>query len=409
MNRQSRVWGMFFGLSLATACYEAPDGDTGPKPSVVTMFDLDRILTANPKEAALPLPGGIPFAGRFARMGSNLVAKTIPAFADGQIAAYITTEYWNQIPEIWVQPMYVLTTGRDATGKWVETANGPIFSVAPVGRDGKTSAFYSPYWQVYYVTVPATNSRVYRSVREIFADQLPMEAGEPRLCSLVPMNATVETFANATDSTVMETRHPITGTPAGSVGMGKGYVDGVEFKVFSFGKNRFTYDKNTRVVDEQPLFIPVVRDKASGGLLLSGLPTILGSRGLYQPKDGAVIGKNSPNFGSFWRLYLLQLPTGAATIIPPAENNTTDFYSYQRTVLAQSAEAIEVLPGMVPDDFSLRVLLNKDCATLLTAPQDCIWLDSQDAIEAKLPRSAIIDTGITANCPFILYKGKPVP
>jgi hypothetical protein len=394
MIRQSRVGGILLGLTLC-ACYEAPDGDKGPRPSVVTMFDLDRILAANPGEATLPLPGGIPFAGRFARVGADLIAKVIPAFAEGKLAAYITTEYWNQIPEVWVQPMYILTTGRDATGRWVQTANAPIFSIAPVGHDGKTSAFYSPYWQVYYVTVPATNSKVYRSVREIYADKLPMEAGEPRLCSLVPMNATVET------------KHPITMTDTGNVSIGKGFVDGVEFKVFGFGQNRFTYNRTTREVDEQPLFIPIVRNKNGGGPLLAGLPAVLGVRGLYQPKTGAVIGDNTPNFGSLWRVYLVVIPNGAGVQIPA--NDTA--FDLQVSVLMASAGNNAVVRNEQPkNEYTLRVLLNP---TSCTAPdvdpgKGCRWLDSQDAIESTVPRGDIIDTGITANCPFVIYNGAAV-
>ncbi len=395
MIRQSRVWGTLLGMSLVCACHEAPDADTGPQPSVVTMFDLDRTLAADPNAPTLPLPGGIPFAGRFARVGADLVAKVIPAFAQGDVAAYITTEYWNQIPEVWVQPMYVLTTGRDATGNWVPTANLPIFSVAPVGRDGKTSAFYTPYWQVYYVTVPPTNTKIYRSVHEIFADKLPMEAGEPRLCSLVPMNATVEN------------RHPITMTETGGVSMGKGFVDDVEFKVFGFGRNRFTYDPTTRVVDEQPLFIPVVRNKDGGGLLLAGLPAILGIRGLYQPATGALIGTNTPNFGSFWRVYLVLLPHGAGVQIPAKDNE----FSYQVSALAASAANNTVVRNdQLRNGYTLRVLINP---TTCIRPDgelgnDCRWLDSQDAIESNVPRGDILDTGITANCPFVIFKGTAV-
>jgi hypothetical protein len=43
-----------------------------------------------------------------------------PAFTEGGFSPYVSTNLWLDMPEVWIQPMYMLVTGstrRRATGR----------------------------------------------------------------------------------------------------------------------------------------------------------------------------------------------------------------------------------------------------------------------------------------------------
>ena len=101
---------------------------------------------------------------------------------------YITTDFWANYPQIWLEPMYILVTA------WNDKAPGanrlrdennqpspPIFSI------GTHSAFWSPFWQTLYVEVPSgTPSAKYTSTRQLFDDHLVMHPGPDRFASIAP-------------------------------------------------------------------------------------------------------------------------------------------------------------------------------------------------------------------------------
>src|SRR5205085_8845979 len=91
-----------------------------------------------------------PFAGAPALQRPDVDGLNVyPAFSEGQPAAYTTTEVWQHFPAVWLQPLYIAITGFvDGAPKFLPAA-APIFGV------GTRTRFYSPYWQIYYVTVPA--------------------------------------------------------------------------------------------------------------------------------------------------------------------------------------------------------------------------------------------------------------
>ena len=73
----------------------------------------------------------------------------IPAFADGQTAAYVVAEVWQKIPDAWLQPWYSLYQAPASGGPPVRlaTVDGVIDVVPP-------SFFDSPFWQLIDVTIP---------------------------------------------------------------------------------------------------------------------------------------------------------------------------------------------------------------------------------------------------------------
>ncbi len=61
-----------------------------------------------------------------------------PAFANGDVAAYVITEIWDTHPDPWVQPIYHVEAARRCASR-------------PCWASGVDSTFYSPYWRIYDV------------------------------------------------------------------------------------------------------------------------------------------------------------------------------------------------------------------------------------------------------------------
>jgi hypothetical protein len=122
-----RRGGIAVALVLAAACGAPP----GPDPW--TLWTIDTLAARGDpavvqKGVTLPLLSS-PFAsGMVQQAHSNDGLTVFPAFSEGQPAAYMTTEIWQNFDAVWVQPLYV-----DRSGK-----NLPVFGV------DATTRFYSP-------------------------------------------------------------------------------------------------------------------------------------------------------------------------------------------------------------------------------------------------------------------------
>src|SRR5438128_1229469 len=145
------------GIALVTACACSPP----PRPAgeLATMSALiDGARANSPDGAASVTLRGQPLrflsdpytAGQQMQDPDRDGLAVQPAFADARPAAFVTTEIWDGFPRVWAQPLYVLVTGFDAQqGPRALPGALPIFGLSPASR------FYSPYWQTYYLTVPA--------------------------------------------------------------------------------------------------------------------------------------------------------------------------------------------------------------------------------------------------------------
>src|SRR6185369_129603 len=78
------------------------------------------------------------------------------AFTEGQGSAYITTDFWRDWNEIWIEPMYVLVTewnAEDPEQNRLPAVPGGTEPSGPIFTVGTGSKFYSPYHRVVYVEV----------------------------------------------------------------------------------------------------------------------------------------------------------------------------------------------------------------------------------------------------------------
>ena len=344
------------------------------------------------------------------------------AFAEGQPMGYMTTDFWANYDRIWVQPMYFLVTKWDAEAPAANrlqepdgTPAGAIFSVGP------DSAFYSPFWSVFYVVVPpGTTPGTYTSARQLFDAGLPMHPGANRFASIAP--ATVDLpdeqdvtgqyqsitsvdqsmFSVDINDYLLPAANPksladtqFSRMLASATRSRSGWIDGRPVEYLDFGPDNFTANAAQEVQDV-PLYVFRYR-KADGTDDFLGAPNVGGVAPPFSGVGGYVSATNRPHFGGLWRLYLANLPPGAAML--------------------DKSMATSPLSGSVPEllkDRVLRVALNGvSCFPLLKssegATDNCTWLDSQRALEANLGPSALGRTGLQPACPFVMWNMVAVP
>ena len=175
--------------------------------------------------------------------------KIIPAFSEGQPAAYVMPEVWAYFDEVWVQPWYVLVTAWDAkspTQNRAKTADGmnapPVFDVGP------RSLFYSPLWLRYFAVLPAgADPAAYTSAERIFDEKLPIYPNVAWTYSVRPDNVGLGTAPVV---------HPFLQTPVAGFLEDEptSWVDGESMGYFDEGSGNFTFRTADLVVDEVPLY-----------------------------------------------------------------------------------------------------------------------------------------------------------
>jgi hypothetical protein len=325
------------------------------------------------------------------------------AFSEGQPMGYITTDFWANYPQIWLEPMYILVTA------WNDKAPGanrlldennqpspPIFSI------GTHSAFWSPFWQTFYVEVPAgTPSAKYTSTRQLFDDKLVMHPGPNRFASIAPAGLSLpsaDDISTAILNLAPNVAAYLKGKLEDVVASSKtefGWLDGVLMPFFDFGTDNFDANGDQEIQDV-PLFLFEKYD-SNGVLKPLGVSNVGGVAPLFSHVPGRVSAGNRPQFGALWRLHIVTLPPKAAVF------TTTD-------------EAAAITPGgMVTaadlDTMVGRVALDAGCFEHLAATglAACTWLDSQRAIEDNLGEKAIQRTDLQPACPFVMFNGLPVP
>lgn len=389
---------------LSTACGqragdEAPPPPSGPVPRIWTLRHLrERAATAVPLPAGLaaltsgepvtprgrPLPQWSPPYHRLERLqaqgqdGFNV----LPAFAEGRPAAYAVLDVWEHMPEVWVQPWYVLVTRYDAARPDAHRLKGAL----PVVDIGDDSVFYSPFWEVTYVVVPQdTPPDRYRSAVDLYAAGLPMYRGGGLLAPLVPADV-VPAVAEGGATPL----RPLSGDGLGAPARGEAWLRGRRVSYLDFGTRAFTWNTSAEhngVVDETPLYLFATAD-ASGRPVPLGLPAVLGTS----------------SRGALMRPHLVLLPPGASPFVP------SELASLKASLRERGVAVVDAHPTAEQlaeaKDYVLRVALNPECFQDLTRfPQACRWLDSRAAVEAAVEPAAVFRQDVLFTAPQLAFAG----
>jgi hypothetical protein len=374
------------GLALAAAaCSEAP---RPPNPRLWTIFDLQP-RSADPTAAVAAdagLPGGVPVAQVLGADGFTLAVRDTLDVYD---AAYVTTEVWAHYDRVWIQPMYVLVTGFDAGAPVPVKVDGkvqPIFSVGPA------SGFYSPFWQTFYVQVPAdVVPEALSSVRAILDSGYALVPGPGRTVSLVPDGTTLPVS-------------PELGVPRA----GQGWIDGTPISFLDFGTGMFTWDASG-VVAETPLY-HFVFPTADGTFVALDVPTVAAPGPPGSNLGAPPTVDNQLRYAAYWRLYTVNVPLTAAVFAPPDQTDPGFLDALKTTALSLD---VTYSPDVASNPDVARYIghVSASPTCFAASPLDleaCPWLDTQDHIEGRIDPSAIEPTAITVTCPVVSVNGKPI-
>jgi hypothetical protein len=291
---------------------------------------------------------------------------------------------------------------------------------------GPRSAFYSPFWETFYVELDAgVEDGTYKTVRDILAAGLRIHRGPGRLVAVVPPGMRPQPGADLPPPFDRAVAPLVTA----AAGMGRegsplentAWIDGQDepVEVLDFGPDRFEWNERGELV-EQPLFFFFRRGGAGRPTPLLNAPRIGGTGPIFARRP-APAPANRPLFGSFWRLYAVHLPPGRGIVFIPSGPR---YEAFRKAWADESGEPGYAGPQVVlapsdwpPDDaakaeaFALKVALEAPGAECLKAAADlskCRWLDSQEAIETFLPHG-VEPSEITVSCPYLGYAGAPVP
>jgi hypothetical protein len=364
------------------------------RPQLWTMFDIHKAYMSG--QAVAPtesFPGGFP-PDTFVNAGPDGTAtlKIIPAFSEGDTAAYVIPELWVNFDEIWVQPWYVLVTAwneRSTGQNRLRNAEGmsapPVFDVHP------RSLFYSPFWLVFYAVVPEDSPLdKYTNAELLFDEKRPIYPGPPWIYSVRPDAITLPPMP----------QHPYLKKPVATFlnQAPESWVDGEAMPYFNEGANNFKYDDKL-VVEEVPLFILARRD-AAGNPQSIGAPHVIGTGPLLARRPADAPG-GRPRFGSATRLHFAVVSATAAAFDP-------DMYPDATAALVAKMLDPEAYRGRVASNGIKVAETDRPCFMMPDFPISCRWLDSQGAIEDAVGIINIQRTEVVACSPVVFYGGKGI-
>ncbi|QSQ26286.1 hypothetical protein JY651_15715 [Pyxidicoccus parkwayensis] len=397
---------------LSTGCGSraGDEAPTGPVPRIWTLRLLREHLarTSTQPEGLANLGVGEPITLRGHRLPQwsppyhrleRLQARSqdgfnvLPAFSEGRPAAFTVLEVWEHVPEVWVQPWYVLVTEYDAAHPDAHRLKGAL----PLVDIGDDSVFYSPFWEVTYVEVPKdTPPDRYRSATELYASGLPMHRGGGLLAPLAPSDLT-PAMAEGSATPL----RPLSGDGVGVPERGEVWLRGRRVSYLDFGTRAFTWNTSAEhngVVDEAPLYLFATAD-AAGRPVPLGLPPVLGpGTRTGRPHSGA------PRTGALMRPHLVLLPPGAGPFIP------SELTQLKASLRERGVNVVDAHPTAEQlaeaKDYVLRVALNPECFQDLTRfPQACRWLDSRAAVEAHVEPAAVLPQDVLFTAPMLSLAG----
>jgi len=364
------------------------DGGADDRPQLWTLFDVSAAMRAGtPIAVTSTLPAGIdPHEILAPAEDGSATLQIIPAYSEGQPAAYVMPEVWAHFDEVWVQPWYVLVTAwneNSPSDNRAKTSDG--MNAPPVWDVGPDSLFYSPLWLQYYAVLPpGADPALYTSAERIFNERLPVHPTVPWTYSVRPDDVTLGAAPPV---------HPYLQTPVASFlnAQPVSWVDGRSIAYFNEGSNNFKYDPTTLVVDETPLF-ELARRGYDGAPVPMGVPRVMGTGPLFarRPADAP---NNRPRFGAYSRLYLAVVPAAAGAFDPDA---------WPDAVALLTELAVD------PQAYRGRVAMDASCFGKTTFPTGCAWLDAQSRVEDSLGAPNIVRTEVSGCTPLVFYGGKGI-
>jgi hypothetical protein len=372
------------------------DTSVDERPGLWTLFDIRDALNAGTPVAVTPrYPTGInPLEILTPAADGTATLSVLPAFSEGQPAAYVMPEVWAHFDEVWIQPWYVLLTawdGKSPNQNRAKTSDGvnapPVFDVGP------RSLFYSPLWLRYYAVLPeGADAGEYTSAERIFDEQLAVYPNVAWTYSVRPPDVRLPAAPIV---------HPYLQTPVASflTEASTSWVDDESIAYFDEGSANFTFRWEGLVVDEVPLY-ELARRGPDGAPLALGAPRVMGSGPPFarRPADAP---NGRPRFGAYSRIYFAVAPATAAAFDPDAYPD---------------AAALLTAQGLNPQSYRGRVATNGmkvsdtdvACFAATDFPASCTWLDSQARIEDSLGTVNILPTEVTACSPLVFYAGKGI-
>jgi len=374
-------------ISIIGGCTGSETGDQD-KPQLWTLFELRDALDSGGSVAVTDsFPQGINPQDILAPAGDGTATlKIIPAFSEGQPAAYVMPEVWAYFAEVWVQPWYVLVTAWDAnspTQNRAKTSDGmnapPVFDVGP------GSLFYSPLWLRYFAVLPAgADPADYTSAERIFDEKLPVYPNIAWTDSVHPEGVGLGTAPVV---------HPFLQKPVAGFLEDEptSWVDGESMAYFDEGSGNFTFRTTDLVVDEVPLY-ELARRGPDGAPASLGAPRVMGSSPPFsrRPADAP---NGRPRFGAYSRIYFAVVPSAAGAFDPDA---------------SPDAVALLTTQTIDPQAYRGRVATDVACFAAADFPAGCIWLDAQSRIEDSLGAVNIVATDVSACTPLVFYGGKAI-
>ena len=374
-----------------------------PAPDPWTLWTIDTLARRGdpafaPSGSTLRLLSS-PYEAGAARQKAGQDGLTIfPAFVEGQTAAYLTTEVWQHFDAVWVQPLYLPVTRYDQNGP------GSIAAPAIFGVNA-TTRFYSPYWQVFYFVNPP--GAQFKSAREVLDSGVALHPAAGKFC---PVTQDAALLPAQTD--LAGPVRPLSDESIAPVRNFSAYADGDTVRYLelgAWGLNVFTWDYQTLIVHDTPLFA-FTRVGADGSAAELDLPRVGGTGPLHHPTcDGrghcAGLQSNGiPQFGALWQVYDVSLPP-TADVFVPADNPDLRRYEQAQGFVA----AVPTATGPDLDQFTLRVTTTPQACFADPHDDKCVWLDSQNAIEDNLPDWRITETETLVSCPLVRFNGLPKP
>lgn len=351
--------------------------DPGPAAKTWTVADFVSAARAGKDFAGIDAAGlvafpgepiawrALPFQAEPSLQGAGVGLTVLPAFADGLPAAWTATEIRYDHPAPWVQPVYLPVTAFDPA----KPASNRLGGAHTVFGAGAAASFYSPFWRLQVVVVPAdTAPDALRDVRSMLAAALEVHDGPLVLCPIVPDGTGLAREANAAAP-----QRPLTLEPLNEFGLRTASVDGVETPYVDFGADRFEQTDHALVV-EAPLYVFV---NASGEDERAPLPLPF-----VLPKD--------PFRHSLLRRVDLVFTSNLAVFVPAAQGALrADLLGRGLNVPAADA----TIPAATSASYALRVASDASCfGDAGRFPGGCAWLDSQDAVESAVARHNLLRT-----------------